>query len=315
MRPVRARTATAKAARSGGRGVKSRVKTDTRRSDRAAPRAAEAESGTTLSEFIEQIRSVPIWRRPMLLVTLGLVVIAGAAGLFAGGQVAAALTGIDTSIKNGVVATGFALDRIAITGNERTSANDIYEALNMTTGESIFGADPAAARERLIQLPWVSDAVVRRRFPDSINVTIYERRPFAVWQNGETLSVVERSGAVIRGQRADDFAKLPLLFGAGAPQMAAPLIDALSGQRAISARLRGAERVSERRWDLILDRGVRVRLPETGWEAQLEELERLIVDRGILERDVEIIDLRYPENYIFQLHNGDSRPVSRERPA
>ena len=60
---------------------------------------------------------------------------------------------------------------------------------------------------------------------------------------------------------------------------------------------------------------VTVRLPEEGWENELAELERLIVDFGVLERDIEMIDLRYPDNYIFRLHNDDSRPVSRERPA
>jgi cell division protein FtsQ len=75
------------------------------------------------------------------------------------------------------------------------------------------------------------------------------------------------------------------------------------------------QRVGERRWDLILSGGVTVRLPEEGWERQLAELERLIVEKGVLERDIEMIDLRYPDNYVFRLHNGDSRPVARERHA
>jgi cell division protein FtsQ len=58
-----------------------------------------------------------------------------------------------------------------------------------------------------------------------------------------------------------------------------------------------------------------VRLPEEQWDRQLPELEMLIVEKGVLERDIEMIDLRYPDNYVFRLHNGDSRPIPRERRA
>jgi len=156
--------------------------------------------------------------------------------------------------------------------------------------------------------------VVRRRFPDTVSVRLFEKRPFALWRMGADIAVVERSGAVIAGAEAGAFARLPILIGDGAPEAAAPVVDALAAQRALGSRVRGLERISERRWDLILDRGVRVRLPEEGWEAELAELERLIVEEGVLERDIEIIDLRFPDSYIFQLHNGDSRPVSRDRP-
>ena len=60
-----------------------------------------------------------------------------------------------------------------------------------------------------------------------------------------------------------------------------------------------------------LANGVVVRLPEEHWETQLAELEKLIVENGVLERDIEMIDLRYPDNYVFKLHNGDSRPIPR----
>ena len=53
------------------------------------------------------------------------------------------------------------------------------------------------------------------------------------------------------------------------------------------------------RWNLLLDDGVVVKLPETGWRKQLDALEHLIVDKGILERDVMEIDLRSPTQYFF----------------
>ncbi len=104
-------------------------------------------------------------------------------------------------------------------------------------------------------------------------------------------------------------------MGNGAPEAAAAFLDAARPYRAVFARLQMIQRMGERRWDLLLAGGVTVKLPEEGWESQLTELESLIVEKAILERDIEMIDLRYPDNYVFKLHNGDSRPVSRERRA
>jgi cell division protein FtsQ len=234
--------------------------------------------------------------------------------MYAGGHVSDALAGLRDRAIVAMAGVGFTVDEIRIEGNERTDAADIRAALAIDEGEPIFAIDTAAARERLGRLPWVADAVVRRRFPGLVAVRLIEKRPFAIWEIGSAHVVVERSGAVIDGVAPTAADRLPLLIGPGAPEAAAPLIDSLSVQRAVSARLVAVERISERRWDIILDRGVRVRLPESDWEAQLVELERLIVDRGLLERDLEIIDLRFPDSYIFQLHNGDSQPVSRETP-
>jgi len=254
-------------------------------------------------------------RRPILTLTLGLMMIGGAIGLFAGGHVANAILRMQAAVMAPFDDAGFAVNNVTITGGERTSPDSASAALALAKGGSIFGVRPEAARARLLMLPWVADAEVRRQFPDRVTVRLIEKRPFAIWKVGNALSVVERSGAVITKIEDDPFGRLPVIAGAGAPEAAAPIIDALAKEKAIQARLVTIERIGERRWDLHLSGGVTVRLPEEGWERQLSELERLIVEKGVLERDIEMIDLRYPDNYVFRLHNGDSRPVPRERRA
>ena len=106
-------------------------------------------------------------------------------------------------------------------------------------------------------------------------------------------------------------ASLPKLVGAGAPEAAADLVDAVPAHRAIAARVAAYERVSERRWNLILDDGVVVKLPESGWQKELDALEHLIVDNGILERDVTEIDLRSPTHYFFVLQAAARRKTLR----
>ncbi|HEY4264492.1 MAG TPA: FtsQ-type POTRA domain-containing protein [Micropepsaceae bacterium] len=256
-----------------------------------------------------------VLRRPIFTLTLSLVVIGGGVGLFAGGHVAQGLLRVQAVIAAPFADAGFALHEVTISGEERTTPEAASAALALTKGDSIFTVRPSAARARLLMLPWVADAEVRRHFPDKVTVRLIEKRPFALWKNGNELSVVERSGAVITRVQRNAPSHLPNIAGVGAPEAAAPMIDALAKEKAVQARLVAMERIGERRWDLHLSGGVTVRLPEEGWERQLSELERLIVEKGVLERDIEMIDLRYPDNYVFRLHNGDSRPVPRERHA
>ena len=253
--------------------------------------------------------------RPIFALTLALVVAGGLVGLFAGGHVAKVISRAQAALAAPFTDAGFALREVTVSGAERTTPESATTALALAKGGSIFGVKPDAARARLLMLPWVADAEVQRHFPDRVTVRLIEKRPFALWKTGNELSVVERSGAVITKVQENLFGHLPVIAGAGAPEAAAPIIDALAKEKAIQARLVALERIGDRRWDLHLSGGVTVRLPEEGWERQLSELEKLIIEKGVLERDIEMIDLRYPDNYVFRLHNGDSRPVPRERHA
>jgi cell division protein FtsQ len=255
--------------------------------------------------------------RPMMAMCALLAVLVLLGALLASGVIG---RGVHT-IGRGMVAVtadaGFGISEIHITGNRRTPYRQVLEVLGMKPGQSIFSADIWSARDRLDRLDWIASAEIHRRYPDAIFVTLVEKRPFALWQppadaHGEApILVVERNGHVITGRDVEKFRHLPKLVGAGAPAAAAELVDAVAAHRAVAARIAAYARQSERRWNLILDDGVVVQLPETGWQKQLDALEHLIIDNGILERDVSEIDLRSPTHYFFLLKSGEKKDVER----
>ncbi|HEY0105267.1 MAG TPA: FtsQ-type POTRA domain-containing protein, partial [Rhizomicrobium sp.] len=241
------------------------------------------------------------------LLLLGVVV----AALFVGGTVGRAQDAIDAAAAATLDDAGFSISRVHLTGNGRTPAESIVAALGFKPGQPIFGADIRTARLRLEQLPWVADADVRRRYPDDVSVRIVEKLPFALWQADDgKLWVVERDGGLITTDGIEQFRGLPLLAGDGG-SVAADIVDAVAQHRAIAARIRAYQRVSDRRWNLVLDDGVVVKLPEMAWPKELDALEHLIIDKGILERDVIEIDLRSPTQYFFVLRNGEKKNETR----
>lgn len=255
--------------------------------------------------------------RPMMAmwgsVALAVIVILLLASGVVGRGIHAVRSGVGTIVSD----AGFGVYEIQITGNRRVPLNTIMAALGIKPGDSIFLVDLPTARAHILALDWIASADVVRRYPDTITVTVVEKRPFALWQspvlpNGSGgVAVVDRAGGVITTQGVDQFSRLPKLVGAGAPAGAADLVDAVKAHRAIAARIAAYERVSNRRWNLILSDGVVVKLPETDWAKQLDDLENLIVDKGILEKDVTEIDLRAPSHYFFVLKSGEKKDVDK----
>ena len=255
------------------------------------------------------------FRKPMLTVTFILILLAFVAALFVGGYVGRTVNAIDNATAAAIDGAGFSIAEVHLSGNSRTPAESIVAALGFKPGQPIFTADIQAARARLRQLPWVAEADVRRRYPDDISVRVMEKLPFALWQaNDGKLWVVERDGGLITTDGIEQFKNMPLLVGGGGAA-ASDIVDAVQLHRATAARVRAYQRVSERRWNLILDDGVVVKLPEANWTRELETLEHLIIDKGILERDVIEIDLRSPTQIFFGLKSGEKKSQTRENGA
>ena len=255
-------------------------------------------------------------RRPMLVASLVLAALTLIVAIIVSGVIGRTVDAAERGL--GVLAAnaGFGISEVHLAGAKRTPPQTVLATLGFHLGQSIFGADVHAARDRLLSLDWIKSVDVRRRYPDDITVTVTEKQPFALWRDAAGhIWVIERNGALITDQGYEEFLKLPHFIGTGAPRDAAEMIDALPGHRAVIARLKGMQRVGERRWNLVLDNGVVVQLPEKGWQKELGTLESLIVDKGILERDVTQIDLRSPTTYFFLLKSGNKQQVQRGKSA
>ena len=65
--------------------------------------------------------------------------------------------------------------------------------------------------------------------------------------------------------------------------------------------MKGFIRVAERRWDLRLENGITIRLPEIGEDAAIAEVLRLDREDGLLSRDIAAVDLRLEDRLVIRL--------------
>ena len=198
-------------------------------------------------------------------------------------------------------AAGFAIEDVKIAGNEQTSDIDILQQLGLDGTTSLVALDVETARDLISKMPWVEHVTVRKVYPRTIQVTLTERKAFGIWQHGTELSLIEKSGSVIAPLRDNKFAGLPLFVGRDAETTAAGFYESFSRWPEIQKRVKAYVRIAGRRWDLVMDNGVVVKLPERDLERAMEVLSTMDEGQKLLERDIAAVDLRLEDRTTIQL--------------
>lgn len=193
---------------------------------------------------------------------------------------------------------GFAADDIRITGLVHQDAAMVLNALGVRPGGSLVGFDATNAKALLENLDWVSTATVQRSFPNKLEISVVEKVPFAVWQRAGSYYVIDRSGSAMSNVLPGNLPALPLVTGEGAQFEVAELVNQLEVSTDLSSKVSGAARVGQRRWNLYLDNGITVLLPEENVAGALARLSALESSQHLLSKGVRSVDLRFPGRVI-----------------
>ena len=195
---------------------------------------------------------------------------------------------------------GLTVKEVLLEGRIHAPRAGVLKALGLKVGDPIMGFDLAMVRDRIEALPWIQSAAVERRLPGVVRVRIVEREPIALWQRKGVLSLVGRDGVPITNRKLGRFRDLLVIVGKDAPRHATNLLVLLASDPALRKRVRAAVRVGARRWNLRLDNGIDVRLPEDDVAAALARLAKLDRRHGLLGNDIDTIDLRIPDRLIVR---------------
>jgi cell division protein FtsQ len=198
-------------------------------------------------------------------------------------------------------AVGFAINNVKVSGNAETSEVDILEKIGLDGTTSLMALDVAVTRDALKTLPWILDAEVRKIYPDTVEIKLKEKVAFGIWQHGNELELIERDGKPIAKLRDNKFAHLPLFVGQDAGTGADEIMHDLDRWPAVKGRVKALMRVAGRRWDLKLDNGVVIKLPERDMDRAMAELAEFDNSHQVLERDILAIDLRLEDRTTVQL--------------
>lgn len=209
---------------------------------------------------------------------------------------------------------GFKVKRVEVKGLDRMDSLTVYAVALDQHSMAMPLVDLDKVRGQLLQYGWIEDARISRRWPDTLVVDIVERKPAAVWQNNQKLSLIDGTGVELERVNPSAIPDLPLVVGPNANRQIENLHELLDAVPAMKPMLAGATWVGNRRWDLRFESGEVLALPE-GQDIAANALKRFARIDGtqrLLGRGFVRFDMRDPAKFVVRLkrNNGAiSEPV------
>jgi cell division protein FtsQ len=251
-------------------------------SPRAVPRATVA---------------LPVSQRALrrnVAITIG--VLATAAAIIIAGLMGVWRSASDEIIRQTAMA-GLEVRHVEVTGTRELALLQVYQAALPGRDNAMLTSDLGAIRDRLRALPWVADASVSRRLPDTLAINIAERRPVALWQHKHRLQAIDINGTPLTGRDLERFAKLPLVVGPNANTRVREFLVLAATAPTLAPKVDAAVLVGDRRWDLKFKTGETLSLPDTPGAAhealrQFARLDSAPPGKGLLGGRFERFDMR-----------------------
>ncbi|MCX7097115.1 MAG: cell division protein FtsQ/DivIB [Methylococcales bacterium] len=167
-----------------------------------------------------------------------------------------------------------------------------------------FDADMQAIHVAVSTLPWVDTVTVKRVWPDTIDIKIRERKPYARW--GQNSLITER-GVIFTPQNIGQFQNLTVVTGPEFQQVKVLEImkgikTTLADQSMVLAEFDVNDRWA---WKIKLASGLEILL---GSNEQLKKMQRFLKTLAVLNQEqveqMAVVDLRYPNGYAVSWKPG-----------
>lgn len=207
----------------------------------------------------------------------------------------------------------FRVSAMVVKGLDRIDKSAIQERLGGLFGQNIFLVDLEGAAHTLKQHPWIRRVWIRKKLPDTLEIRIEERKPFAlIWSGG--LYRIDGDGVILEKENENRLSE-PVITGLTDPSVRigqAIRREELSQTRSILPYFRDYRFLGKRpiAWiDLGARNGVelvtrdgKTRIRLGGEDPEKEYVHLQAVDRILSNKtdDVEWVDLTFPGKVIIR---------------
>ena len=169
---------------------------------------------------------------------------------------------VGTQIATVAGQAGFAVKRVEVNGINRMERLTVYAIALDQHSMAMPLVDLDKVRNQLMGFGWVKDARVYRRLPDTLVVDIIERKPAAVWQHNQKLTLIDETGVKLEPVSLTAMPALPLLIGNRANLQAVAFTELMNRAPSLVPSIASATWVGNRRWDVQFQSGETLSLPE-----------------------------------------------------
>ena len=193
---------------------------------------------------------------------------------------------------------------------QRVTALQIEEAISAELEDGFVSADLTAIQQRIVELAWIDQATVARRWPSRLRITVTEQVPAATWGERGLLNV---RGELFVSSVRHVPVELPRLSGPKdrSGDVARRYLAVRDRLIPIGLDLRRVHLDKRGAWEMTLQNGVEVRLGRRGVEERTELFLNIVADIITGRADeIEYVDMRYSNGFTIGWNNGSNSPVA-----
>lgn len=198
----------------------------------------------------------------------------------------------------------FPIHKVRVIGLRHLEQEDVKQTLEPLVTRGFFSVNVEYIRDRLQQMPWVSEIIVKRGWPDIVDVTIIEKKAIAHWNNGSLLST---DGSLFEPKESSYPSGLAEFVGPDGHHvfMLKYFVDINRILTPLHAKISYLELTPYLTWKLQLDNGMALRVGHNDILTRLTHFVK-VYPKIIGERaqEVDYVDLRYPNGMAVKWKNA-----------
>lgn len=191
------------------------------------------------------------------------------------------------------IKTYFPIKSVRVFGVQHIAQDRLQYALTPLVNKGFFSVDVETIKDRLLQSPWVSKAVVQRVWPGQVLITLIEKKPMARWNS---LGLLSSNGELFTPEENTGGLGLPQFVGAEGQhlEMMHYYLKMSALLSTLHFKIKRLELTPEHAWNVTLDNGVKLGLNNKDVLTRMNHFVKVYPKViGSRMAEVEYIDLRY----------------------
>ena len=192
----------------------------------------------------------------------------------------------------------FKIENIEIINNYLISTNTIDEKMNKIYGKNILFIKRKDIQSLLSSIDFLKKIEVRKKYPDTIIIKVYETKPVAVLYKKDQKYLLDSSSNLIPFNTNILLKNLPSVFGEGAEKNFINFFKKLENNNFATKRIKNFYYFQIGRWDIQLLNDQKIKLPSNKTTEAIQQIIELL-DREDFKK-YKVIDLRINDKIIVE---------------
>ncbi|MBF8246377.1 MAG: FtsQ-type POTRA domain-containing protein [Rickettsia sp.] len=193
----------------------------------------------------------------------------------------------------------FVLEEIYVENLTNLTLLDLQNLLAIKKYQPILSLNLSQIQRSLKSHPLIKNILIERRLPNILYISIQEDLPIAIWQFQGKISLINNDANIIDFHDISRFQDLTYILGEDANLYAKELINHLNLYPQLKERLKYAIRIGKRRWDLIFDNDIKVKMPEKDFLTAYNYLNKFFLENKFGKK-YKTLDLRNHCKFYFK---------------